>query len=57
MLCIVLGAHFSIFYLMAIGYGIAAYGLCYFLVHDMFDTKYIGLFWSYTCDSPFFVKF
>jgi len=44
MLCIVLGSHFSIFYLMAIGFGIAAYGLCYFLVHDIFIHQRIKVF-------------
>ena len=44
MLFIVLGSHFSIFYLISIGCGIAAYGLCYFLVHDIFIHQRIKIF-------------
>lgn len=44
MLLIVLGSHYSILYLISIGCGIAAYGLCYFLVHDIFIHQRIKIF-------------
>jgi beta-carotene 3-hydroxylase len=43
-LCIVLGSGMGIPYLMPIGFGISAYGFCYFLVHDIFIHQRIKLF-------------
>lgn len=34
--CIILDSFFNVPYCGAIGYGITAYGFCYFLVHDVF---------------------
>jgi beta-carotene 3-hydroxylase len=36
MLTIILGSVFGIWFLVAIGLGITVYGVCYFLVHDVF---------------------
>ena len=36
MACFVVGSLFTIWWTMAIGLGILLYGICYFLVHDVF---------------------
>ena len=43
-LCILLGSVFIVPYTLAIGLGIAAYGLCYFIVHDIFIHQRIKWF-------------
>jgi beta-carotene 3-hydroxylase len=43
-LCFALGSYYVIPYLIAIGSGISAYGLCYFLVHDIFIHQRIKWF-------------
>ncbi|MGB0883684.1 MAG: sterol desaturase family protein [Flavobacteriales bacterium] len=43
-ICIVLGSFFDVPYTLAIGSGISVYGLCYFLVHDIFIHQRIKLF-------------
>ena len=43
-LCILLGSVFMVPYTLAIGLGIAAYGLCYFIVHDIFIHQRIKWF-------------
>lgn len=51
-LCIILGSFFEVPYTLAIGAGITAYGLCYFLVHDVFIHQRIK--WFRRTDNPYF---
>jgi beta-carotene 3-hydroxylase len=50
--CIVLGSFFAVPFTLAIGLGIAAYGLCYFMVHDIFIHQRIK--WFRRADNFYF---
>jgi beta-carotene 3-hydroxylase len=42
--CIVAGLHYNLYWLAMIGFGMSAYGLAYFLVHDIFVHQRFKLF-------------
>ena len=51
-LCIILGTTYQVPYCLAIGLGITAYGLCYFLIHDVFIHQRIK--WFRNTDNIYF---
>lgn len=46
--CIFFGLHFGLPYLAPVGFGIATYGIAYFLIHDVFIHRRIKWFRSTT---------
>lgn len=51
-LCIMLGMMYEYYLSVWIGFGIALYGLCYFLVHDVYIHR--RLKWLRDIDHPYF---
>lgn len=52
-LCIMLGMLYQVYVPVWIGFGIAAYGLCYFLVHDIYIHQRFK--WFRDLDHPYFM--
>ena len=51
-ICIILGSSMQVPFCLPVGLGITAYGLCYFLVHDVFIHQRIK--WFRNANNPYF---
>jgi beta-carotene 3-hydroxylase len=52
-LCIMFGMMYDVYFAVWIGYGIAAYGFAYFLIHDVYIHRRFD--WLRDIDTPYFM--